>query len=236
MPTPCTDYPRIIAHRCGGQLAAENTLAGLAAAARSGCHGVEFDVMLSADGVPVLIHDETVDRTTGGRGRVSDLTLAQLQRLDAGGEPVPTLADALARCRALGLWANVEIKPSIGQEAATGATVGRMLASLWNGCGVVSSFSPAALAAASGIAPGLGYAMVADSLPVDWRQVTQRFGLIGWHLAATAGPAALAAVQAAGLRTACYTVNEIDVARRLFAQGVTAIFSDRPDRWSPGEM
>jgi glycerophosphoryl diester phosphodiesterase len=78
--------------------------------------------------------------------------------------------------------------------------------------------------------------MVADSLPVDWRQVTQRFGLIGWHLAATAGQAALAAVQAAGLRTACYTVNEIDAARRLFAQGVTAIFSDRPDRWSPGEM
>jgi len=236
VPTPYADYPRIIAHRCGGRLAAENSLAGLEAAARIGCHGVEFDVMLSADGVPVLMHDEIVERTTDGRGRVADLTLAQLQRLNVGGEPVPTLVDALVRCRALGLWANVEIKPSIGQEAVTGAVVGRMLASLWNGCGVISSFSPAALAAARGVAPALAYAMLADILPTDWQQVTQRFGLIGWHLSATAGPTALAAVRDAGLRTACYTVDETDAARRLFAQGVSAIFSDRPDRWSPGEM
>ena len=79
-------YPRIIAHRCGGALAPENTLAGLRVAARLGCRGVEFDAMLAADGVPVLIHDETLERTTSGLGRVTDSESAQLIRLDAGGQ------------------------------------------------------------------------------------------------------------------------------------------------------
>ncbi|MDP3036273.1 MAG: glycerophosphodiester phosphodiesterase family protein, partial [Rhodocyclaceae bacterium] len=78
-------YPRIIAHRCGGALAPENSLAGLAIAARLGCRAVEFDVMLTADGVPLLIHDETLRRTTTGRGRVAEMTLAEIRRFDAGG-------------------------------------------------------------------------------------------------------------------------------------------------------
>jgi glycerophosphoryl diester phosphodiesterase len=61
-------HPRLIAHRGGGALAPENTLAGLRTAASLGYRGVEFDVMLSADGTPVLIHDETLERTTDGRG------------------------------------------------------------------------------------------------------------------------------------------------------------------------
>ena len=92
-------YPRIIAHRCGGALAPENTLAGLRLAARLGCGGVEFDTMLAADGVPVLMHDETLERTTSGCGRVADLDSISLARFDAGSrhhpafaaEPVPTL-------------------------------------------------------------------------------------------------------------------------------------------------
>ena len=192
--------------------------------------------MLSADGVPVLMHDETVDRTTNGCGRVADMTLAQLRALDAGGEPVPTLDDALACCQALALWANIEIKPSAGQEIITGATVGRMLAARWSGSGVVSSFSSVALAAARDIAPKFRYAMLADRLPADWRQVTQQLGLIGWHLSSAAEATSLAAVCNAGLCVACYTVNEIDEAQRLFAAGVAAIFSDRPERWRPAEM
>jgi glycerophosphoryl diester phosphodiesterase len=62
-------YPRLIVHRLGGALAPENTLAGLAVAARLGCKAVEFDVMLSRDGVALVIHDETLERTTSGSGR-----------------------------------------------------------------------------------------------------------------------------------------------------------------------
>ena len=76
------NYPRIIAHRCGGALAPENSLAGLDLAARLGCRGVEFDVMLSADEIPLLIHDEAVDRTTTGRGQVASLSAEQIRQFE----------------------------------------------------------------------------------------------------------------------------------------------------------
>jgi glycerophosphoryl diester phosphodiesterase len=227
-------YPRIIAHRCGGALAPENSLAGLAAAARIGCRGVEFDTMLAADGVPVLMHDETVDRTTDGHGAVAALTVAELRRLDLGGEPVPLLAEALERCAGLGLWANVELKPPVGGEAELGRVVGELLAADWNGCGVVSSFSQVALAAARRAAPDLNYAFLVETVPADWRERMRQLGAIALHTdASRLTDDALVAVQAAGLTLACYTVNRRVEADRLLARGV-AVFTDRPDFWTSG--
>ena len=118
--------PRYIAHRCGGVLAPENTLAGLQVAAARGCQAVEFDVMLSGDGTPVLIHDETLERTTNGIGPVCKTPDAVLFSLDAGqGERIPTLVEAAAICQRHGLLANVEIKPAAGFETQTGEAVAR---------------------------------------------------------------------------------------------------------------
>lgn len=237
-------YPRIIAHRCGGALAPENTLAGLRLAARLGCRGVEFDVMLSQDGVPLLIHDETLERTTDGRGRVADQRFATLRTVDAGvrhgpayrGETIPTLEEALALCAELGLWANVEIKPSAGRDEETGAAVARLLAEQWRGDGVVSSFSEAALGAARWAEPRLDYALLARSVPADWRSRLDDCGCGALHCRADASVAAIAEVAAAGIPVACYTVNRRDEAARLFAAGAVAVFTDRPDLWLPGEM
>jgi glycerophosphoryl diester phosphodiesterase len=230
-------YPRVIAHRCGGILAGENTLAGLLEAARIGCRGVEFDVMLSADGMPVLIHDETVDRTTDGSGRVAELTVAQLRSLDAGGEPVPLLDEALARCRDLGLWANIELKPSTGLDHETGRIVAAVLAARWDGRGVISSFSREALAAARREAPQLPCALIADQLPSDWLAVSRDLALVGLHVAAAGtGVASIAAVREAGLAYACYTVNDCADARKLLAAGVSAVFTDRPELLCAEEM
>ncbi|MCK9381176.1 MAG: glycerophosphodiester phosphodiesterase [Sulfuritalea sp.] len=237
-------YPRIIAHRCGGALTPENTLAGLRLAARLGCRGVEFDAMLAADGVPVLIHDETLERTTAGRGAVADMSSAQLARLDAGGrhhpafavEPVPTLDEALQLCAALGLWANVEIKPSAGREAETGRVVARHAAAA-TGKLLLSSFSSAALCAAAAEAAQLPRAILVEAIPPDWRERVAAAGALAVHSAARALTAeALAAVRAAGLPLACYTVNRRDDAARLFAMGVSAVFTDRPDLWPAAEM
>ena len=74
-------HPLIIGHRGAGADAPENTLAAFALALEQNADGIEFDVQLSADGVPVIIHDDTVDRTCNGTGRVTDLTLAELQAL-----------------------------------------------------------------------------------------------------------------------------------------------------------
>ena len=98
-PKPC----KVIAHRGFSAAAPENTLAAVAAAAEAGADGCEFDVYATRDGHVVLLHDKTVDRTTDGRGKVTELTLAELKRLDAGswkdpkfaGQRVPTLEEAL---------------------------------------------------------------------------------------------------------------------------------------------
>ena len=87
--------PLIISHAACGGHAPENTLAGIRKAIELGSEAIEIDVQASADGVPVLMHDLTVDRTTTGSGAIAALSLAELRALDVGGEPVPTLAEVL---------------------------------------------------------------------------------------------------------------------------------------------
>ncbi|MDE2598363.1 MAG: glycerophosphodiester phosphodiesterase [Rhodocyclaceae bacterium] len=232
-------YPRLIAHRCGGALAPENTLAGLRIAARLGVKAVEFDVMLSGDGVPFVIHDETLERTSNGSGRVADTPAADLGALDVGawhhaafaGERLPTLAAALALCDSLGLAVNLEIKPSAGHEAVTGSTVAALAAACTPHAGLIlSSFSPAALAAAAELAPELPRALLVEEIPTDWPRRLASLGCSALHAWAQKLNRDLAsAVIAAGVPLACYTVNQPAEAEALFALGVSAVFSDRPD-------
>src|SRR3989442_1469940 len=91
-------HPRVVCHRGGGALAPENTLAGIRKAAAMGFGGVEFDVMLSSDNVPLLIHDETLDRPTNGRGSVAAPPYAMLASLDAGPWLSPQLRGAGGAC------------------------------------------------------------------------------------------------------------------------------------------
>jgi glycerophosphoryl diester phosphodiesterase len=236
-------YPHIIAHRCGGALAPENSLEGLRIAARLGCRGVEFDVMLSADGIPLLIHDETLERTTTGTGHVAELTARAIRQFDAGGPhhpafavaPAPTFSDAMTCCEELGLWTNIEIKPATGHESETGAIVGRWLADNWNGHGVVSSFSTLALTAAQQVASNLPCAMLVESLPANWQTQMHALHANAVHLAARF----VTDKEAAALKEiswACYTVNQRPEGDRLFALGCHALFTDRPDLWTMGEM
>ena len=163
--------PRWFAHRGGGALAPENTLAGIRLAARMGFAAVEFDVMLSGDGTPVLIHDETLERTTNGQGLVGETSDAQLFALNAGnGERIPCYSDVVAVCREYGLLANVEIKPAAGFERATAETVARLSTSLWQGAKVqplISSFSLEALEIARDLAPQIPRGVLFEQVPVD---------------------------------------------------------------------
>jgi glycerophosphoryl diester phosphodiesterase len=126
-------YARVLAHRGGGALAPENTLAAIRTGYAHGFRAVEFDAMLPSDETPVLMHDPTLARTARVEGKVTDWSAARLKQLDVGswhsaqfaGEPVPTLADALAFCRGHGIWPNVEIKPAPGRDGPTGAAVAR---------------------------------------------------------------------------------------------------------------
>lgn len=225
--------PRFFAHRCGGVLAPENTLAGLHMAAARGFRAVEFDVMLSRDGTPVLIHDETLERTTNGIGRVCETPDAVLFSLDAGhGERIPTLAEAAALCRQYGLLANVEIKPATGHEVQTAEVVARFVAEHW--CDgvppLLSSFSAEALAVAKSTAPQLHYGLLYESVPADWLEQRAALGAVTLHCAASeVSDAVLHQAASAGVPVLCYTVNDPAEAQALIARGVTSLFTDRID-------
>lgn len=261
-------YPRIIGHRGGGVLAPENTLAGLALAARLGCHGVEFDVALTADDVPVLLHDATLERTTNGKGSLSRKTAAEIATLDAGVKHhrafaratwpdeennfdascgVPTFAAALKACTVLGLWMNAEIKPTSGTEVQTGRILTRLVADFYAQHAptptspapgiVLSSFSTLALQEAQRIAPTIPRALLVDNIPADWRAALAACGATALHAAATpANEKKLASICNSDMPIACYTVNDRASADRLFAAGVSAIFTDRLDLWQAEEM
>jgi glycerophosphoryl diester phosphodiesterase len=238
-------FPRLLAHRGGGALAPENTLAGVRLAARLGYAGTEFDVKLTAEGVPVLMHDENLDRTTSGHGAVAAASLTDVQALDAGNwfgrafasERVPTYEAAAGLCRALGLWANVEIKPCPGRGAETGRSVARESMRLWAGYAqppLLSSFSVEALAAAQATAPLLPRALLVEDPPADWHAALAGLGCVALHLAhSRATPELAAAVHAAGYGLLCYTVNDPARAALLYSVGVDCIVTDRLDLFDP---
>ena len=236
--------PRWIAHRGGGALAPENTLAGFRLAARLGFKAVEFDVMLSRDGVPLLMHDETLERTTNGSGYVADLDWAEIAGLDAGsnyhkswaGEPVPRLEQVLVLCDELGLAPNVEIKPVTGHEEATGAVVAEVVRRLWPAAAglLLSSFAEAALVAVQRRLPAVPRALLVETVPADWHERLRHLGCVALHARASALDAEiLAACTAAAVPVAAYTVNTVEEAARCFGLGVRALFTDRLDRFAP---
>ena len=238
-------YPRIVAHRGGGGLAPENTLAAIRLGASLGFRGVEFDLMLSGDGTPVLIHDETLERTTGAKGEVARTPYAELAKLDAGawrgerwrGERIPTFRDAGELCRTLGVWANVEIKPAKGHERATGASAGRMARELWKGAAlapVLSSFSVAALEAARAAAPELPRGFLVDEIPADWKRPLESLECVSLHCnGGKAEENVIREVRAAGYAVVCWTVNEPAEARMLLGWGVDCLATDALDVIGP---
>ncbi len=243
-------YPhRLIAHRGGGTLAPENTLAGIREGHARGYRAVEFDVMLAREDVPVLMHDDTLERTTNGKGPLAEASAAQLSLLDAGswkdarfkGEPVPLFEAAAQLCVDMGLFANVEIKPFAPGGAAVARTTG-MLAALvsqrfWGEQPhevLLSSFSAEALAAARLAAPGLPRAALFDAVPQDWPGRLAAADCVALHCNwRKLTPALAAAIKSAGYGLMCWTVNEPQCAQELFDWGVDAVCTDRLDLLKP---
>lgn len=238
-PNPSWPYPKFIAHRGAGHAAPENTLAAMRVGARLGHTMVEYDVKLSLDGVPVLLHDDTVDRSSNGQGRACDLTYRELAKLDFGrwhsreyaGEPIPTLYAIAAFTQANNLCSNIEIKPSTGTDADTGRRIAQFAAQLWSNADVlplISSFSESALQAALRAAPHLPRALLlGETVPRDWPERLQRLRCVALNVRETAVTAALAReVHDKGYKIAAWTVDEPARARELFEWGCDALFTN----------
>jgi glycerophosphoryl diester phosphodiesterase len=237
--------PLWVAHRGAGRLAPENTLAAFRLGAAHGYRAFECDVKLSSDGVPFLLHDATLDRTTPERGTAGLRAWSELSRIDAGGwhsrayagEPLPSL-DAVARyVQRNGFALNIEIKPTPGQERATGEAVGAACAALWSDTRaplLFSSFRPDALQGAKDEAPQLRRALLVDTLYSGWFDMACALDCVAVVTNYNVMNAALIEqLHGAGLRALCYTVNDPSEARRLLSLGIDGIITDAVDRFSP---
>jgi glycerophosphoryl diester phosphodiesterase len=231
-------YPRIFAHRGGGSLAPENTLAAIRTGQSLGYRAHEFDVKLSKDDVAMLLHDETLERTTSGTGRAADFPWSELAKLDAGawhseafrGEGLATFAAAAALLRSRGTMANVEVKPTPGLEVETGRAVAIEAAKHWAGAPtapLLSSFSFEALMAAREAAPHLPRGWLAKELTAgDWTRLGT-LEAVSFHTDhRTLDRANVPRLREKGYRVMVYTVNDAAVAAELFAAGVDGIFTD----------
>ena len=238
-------YPRLIAHRGGGTLAPENTLAAMKAGHRFGYRMVEFDVKLSQDLVPILMHDSTLERTTNAQGNASSQTQQELARLDAGswhspafaGEPVPTLEQIARYTQQSGVASNIEIKPTPGDEHRTGEWVANAAASLWTGQAVpplLSSFSLVSLAAAQQAQPQLPRGWITSELKPGWQSSIAALDLVSLHLRHDKITRELVSeVHDMGLRLAVWTVNDPVKAKELLDWGVDAVITDALDMIHP---
>jgi glycerophosphoryl diester phosphodiesterase len=238
-------YPRWIAHRGAGKLAPENTLAAFRLGAAHGYRAFECDVKLSADGVPFLLHDATLERTSNGAGSAGDHRWHDLSRLDAGswhsrqfaGEPLPSLQAVAAFMQHNGFALDLEIKPTPGTEAHTGAVVADEVKRLWRGqtlMPLLSSFQPEALRAARERQPELPRALLLDTLYSQAFELALELrcvALITNHSLMDA--VLLARIHAAGMQALVYTVNEPERAQQLLAWGIDGLVTDAVDRFSP---
>ena len=246
-------YPRWVAHRGAGKLAPENTLASFRLGAAHGYRMFECDVKLSVDGVPFLMHDATLSRTTdvaqglgsGASAVGGDHPWGALAQLDAGGwhsrayagEPLPTLANIAHYCRANGLLLNIEIKPTPGLERRTGEVVAQHAAQLWAGAEVpplLTSFESEALAGARDTRPELPRGLLLETLWTGWLETALALDCVAivcnhalWDLPS------VRQAKSAGFRTLSYTVNDEWAAQRLLDLGTDAIITDRVDLFVP---
>ena len=219
--------PRVIGHRGAAAYAPENTLASFREARRRGATWVEIDVKLTADGVPIVMHDSSLKRTMG-----IDRLVAETPRAELPGD-VPTFEEAIACFAELGLGCNVEIKPCEGREAETARATVQTLGRCWPASlppPLLSSFKDASLVAARAAAPDFARAILLDAIGEDWRARAEAVGAVGVN---TNGKR-LTAVQAVDIRKAgyalsVYTINDGDVARALVGMGVDCVITDAPD-------
>ena len=228
----------VIAHRGASGYAPENTLAAFKRAIALGATFIETDLQLSRDSRFVAIHDDTVNRTTGGTGKVHDLSLADLKRLDAGawfgsefaGERIPTLDEILEFSKKNDVVFYLELKPG-GSWGGEHALIGALRESQEVARTVVISFDAGVLEGLRKIEPTLMTGLLFDgqiarpldkALEVGARQLAVRGDLVT--------PALLAEARKKDLQVVCWTVNQPAHMRLLIDAGVDGIMSDYPDR------
>jgi glycerophosphoryl diester phosphodiesterase len=234
--------PCVVAHRGYAAIAPENTLPALASAVLAGADWIEFDVRTSADGVPVVIHDRTVDRTTDGSGHVAELTLAELEALDAGtwfssayaGVRVPRLSQVLDLLQPDGPSLLLEIKPPATTDQVR-AVVAQLVERGLPDRTIVQSFDPQILRLAAEVAPDLRRGLLRNGLDPSPATTAAEVGAILYNPSVAdilGAPETVVDLREAGVAVMPWTANAPEVWPALTALGVAGIITDRPGELS----
>ncbi len=234
--------PPVIGHRGACAYAPENTIESIEAAAGMGTQWVELDVKLTRDNVPIVFHDETLERTTNGSGAVMHTDYADIQALEAGswfadafsGIKIPTLEEAVDILLKHNLGLNLEIKPCPGREKETAEVVLDHLSQMWDDREklLVSSFQHVSLEVARDMAPDWtrGLLIGGDFMPENWEQVANYLEADTMNLGTRfVTRQVVEDVIDTGRQVLVYTVNQPDEAKKYQQWGVDSVFSDNPD-------
>ncbi len=228
--------PFVFGHRGASHAAPQNTLAAFRKAAEVGADGIELDVHLSRDSVPVVIHNDSVDATTDGKGLVREMTLSQLKALDAGAhfdatfanERIPTLEEVLSEVGAR-LLTNIELKA--GQTAALVPAVVDLVRRMGMASRVwFSSFKPYALHRARALAPEIPCGLLYGPLnpgTLLLKPFTPHEALHPYKDMVTEG--FIRRAHQRGLRVFTWTLDDPETARRLAAWGIDGIITNEPE-------
>lgn len=237
------DPGRVVAHRGASQVAPENTLAAFRKAAEQGARWVEFDVSLLGDATPVVHHDGTLERCTNGAGRLGEMTVADLGRIDAGGwksslyagEPLPRLEAALETLAELALHANLEIKPHDVAPGLNAEVVAQTLKFARKPGGsfeetiVVSSFDLESLEAFRVLMPDQPIALLYNDPPVGWQEDARRLRAAAVHMNYRYLTDEIGGdVAREGMDLRVFTINRPEVVAPFRDLGLTGVITDHP--------
>lgn len=233
--------PSLIGHRGAAAYAPENTLEGIHTAADMGLNWVELDVKLTKDQVPIIFHDDTLERTTNGSGLIAQITYEELKELECGswfsdsfsGIAIPTLEEAVEVLLQRNMGFNLEIKPCPGRERETAEVALDVLSQVWDDHDklLISSFSHVSLETALDMAQDWhrGLLLEAD-WPQNWEDLIDYLEISSVNVnAKNVTRDQVEALIDKGLAVLAYTVNDPQQARYLQSWGVDGFFSDAPD-------
>ena len=235
------DHPRVIGHRGASAAAPENTLAAYEAAWSAGCGWIEADVQPTADNVPMMLHDDDLDRTTSGNGPIRGLSAQQVRALDAGSwfrlgannpyaeSVVPYLAEVLANLSASrSLLLEIKGEHTRDQVAAALAVI---KASRWNERVLVESFEVDALRHVQELDPGRPVGLLVQELHADPVATCAELGAVSYnpdHRELRGRPEVVADLHAAGIAVVAYTADEPDDWAFLTSLRVDGIVTNTP--------
>lgn len=237
--------PKVIGHRGAAGYAPENTLESIHTAADMGVEWVELDVKLTKDDIPIIFHDDELDRTTNGHGLVAENTYEDLKQLEAGswfadsftGIKIPTLEEAIDVLLERGLGLNLEIKPCPGREKETAEAALDVLTQIWDDPTtiLISSFQHVSLETAMDMAQDWSRGLLIggespDEFPENWKELADYLNVKTMNIGTNVISQALCnEIVDEDYGLLVYTVNDGENARTLQRWGVDSMFTDVPD-------